>query len=167
MNNFTISRTFDAPRRLVFNCWVEPRHFEKWGLAPAGCTCRLLHADVRPGGYYHIHQIGPDGKQIYCKCEFRQVSPIERLVFVVSICDENGETVKNPFVPDWPQRLLTTVTFEDDGSGTKVTALWETLEDATAAEIAFFVKNLEIGHQGWSETFVRLQETIDQLSPVA
>ena len=164
MNNFTISRTFDAPRCLVFNCWVDPQHFEKWGLAPAGCTCRLLHADVRPGGYYHIQQEGPDGKQIYCKVEFRQISPIDQLVFVVSICDEKGEIVKNPFVPEWPERLLTTVTFEDDGSGTKVTAIWELLE-ASGAEAAFFMQNLHIGRQGWTETFDRLQKTIEALQP--
>src|ERR1700726_1274496 len=109
MNNFTISRTFDAPRRLVFNCWAEPQHFEKWGLAPAGCTCRLLHADLTPGGYYHIQQAFPDGIQVHCKLEFRQISPFDQLVFVTSICDEKGETVKNPFFSDWPERLLTTV----------------------------------------------------------
>lgn len=165
MNNFTISRTFDAPRRLVFDCWVEPQRFEKWGLAPAGCTCRLLHADVRPGGYYHILQEGPNGRQIHCKVEFRQISPIDQLVFVVSICDEKGEVVKNPFFPEWPARLLTTVTFEDDGSGTKVTVFWELLE-ASAAEAAFFMQNLEIGREGWSQTFDRLRKTIEELEPV-
>src|ERR1700722_17693514 len=157
MNNFTISRTFDAPRRLVFNCWVEPHHFEKWGLAPAGCTCRLLHADVRPGGYYHVQQEMPDGKQVHCKVEFRQISPIDQLVFVTSLCDEKGETIKNPFFRDWPERLLTTVNFEDEGTDTKVTVIWELME-ASPAEAAFFLRNLEIGHQGWSETFDRLQK---------
>ena len=166
MNNFTISRTFDAPRRLVFNCWVEPQHFEKWALAPAGCTCRLLHADVRPGGYYHVLQQEPDGRQVYCKFAFQQISPIDQLVFVTAICDETGEIVKNPFFPEWPVRLLTTVTFEDDGSGTKVTAFWEPIE-ASDAEVAFLMQNLKIGHAGWSQTFDRLQTTIDALEPVA
>jgi len=151
---------------MVFNCWVEPQHFEKWGLAPAGCTCRLLHADVRPGGYYHIHQVGPDGKQVYCKFEFRHIRPIDQLVFVTAICDEKAEIVKNPFFPEWPIRLLTTVSFEDDGSGTKVTVLWDTLE-ASAEEVAFFMKNMEIGQAGWSQTFDRLQKTIEALEPVA
>ncbi|HLK14769.1 MAG TPA: SRPBCC domain-containing protein [Fimbriimonadaceae bacterium] len=165
MNNFTISRTFTAPRSLVFDCWVKPEHFEKWGLAPAGCTCRLLHADVRPGGYYHIQQGMADGKPIHSRVDFREVSPIDRLVFVVSLCDEKGETVNNPFFPDWPRTLLTTVNFEDGGSGTKVTVIWELL-DASAAEAAFFSKNLRIGHQGWSETFDRLQTTIEAAQPV-
>jgi uncharacterized protein YndB with AHSA1/START domain len=165
MNNFKISRTFDAPRNLVFKCWVEPQHFEKWGLAPAGCTCRLLHADVRPGGYYHVQQEGLGGMLVYCKHEFRQVSPMEQLVFVTSICDEKGDTIKNPFCPEWPERLLTTVNFEDDGAGTKVTVFWDLL-DASAEEAAFFMKNLPIGYQGWTETFVRLQETIESLEPV-
>ena len=166
MNDFTISRIFDAPRSLVFNCWVEPEHFEKWGLAPAGCTCHLLHADVTPGGYYHIRQIGLDGKQVFCKCEFQQISPIDQLVFVTGICDEKAEFVKNPFFPDWPERLLTTVNFEDDGQGTKVTAIWELLE-ASPAEAAFFMKNMAIGHAGWTQTFERLQKTIEEYEFVA
>jgi len=165
MNNFTISRTFDAPRSLVFKCWVVPEHFEKWGLAPAGCKCRLLHADVRPGGYYIIQQEGPSDNPICSKVEFQQINPIDQLVFVVSLCDAKGEVITNPFFPDWPRRLLTTVDFEDDGSGTKVTVLWDLLEDATAVEVAFFMKNLEIGQQGWSETFDRLQKTIDGVEP--
>jgi uncharacterized protein YndB with AHSA1/START domain len=161
MNSLTISRTFDAPRPLVFKCWVEPEHFEKWGLAPAGCACRLLHADVRPGGYYHVLQESADGSIGYCKVEFLQIDPIERLVFVVSICNDMAETVKNPVFPDWPERLLTTVSFEDEGPGTKVTVIWELLE-ASAEESAFFIQNLSIGHQGWTETFVGLQRTIDE-----
>jgi uncharacterized protein YndB with AHSA1/START domain len=146
---------------------VEPQHFEKWGLAPAGCTNQLLHADVRPGGFYHIRQRWADGKEVYCKFQFQQITPVDLLVFVTSLCDEAGETVQNPFFLDWPKRLLTTVTFEDDGSGTRVTAIWDLLEDASAAEIAFFMKNLEIGHAGWSQTFDRLQETIKELELVA
>ena len=165
MNSFTISRSFDAPRSLVFRCWVEPEHFEKWGLAPAGCSCRLLHADVRPGGYYHVEEISPDGNQIYIKFEFRQINPIDELVFVTSICDKNAQTVIHPFLPDWPKMLLATVTFEDEGPGTKVTVLWEPIE-ASSAEIEFFKNNLHIGQQGWTETFVRLQKTIEGLTPV-
>ena len=160
MDNFTISRTFDAPRRLVFDCWVEPKHFEKWGLAPSGCTNRLLHADVRPGGYYHIEQKMSDGKAVFCRFDFQQISPIEQIVFVTSLCDEKAKIVKNPFFPDWPMKLLTTVNFEDDGNGTKLTVLWEPIE-ATPAELAFFEKNMSIGHQGWSETFDRLQKAIE------
>jgi uncharacterized protein YndB with AHSA1/START domain len=161
MNNFKISRTFDAPRRLVFNCWVEPQHFEKWGLAPEGCTCKLLHADVRPGGFYHIQQEGLGDKRVYCKFEFREINPIDQIIFVTSLCDDKAEIVENPFFPDWPKHLLTTVNFEDDGAGTKVTVFWDLL-DATPAEAAFFAQNLEIGQEGWSQTFDRLQKTIEE-----
>jgi len=135
-------------------------------LAPLGCTNRLLHADVRPGGHYHIQQTSPDGKQFYCKFESRQINPIDQVVFVTTICDEKGEIVGNPFFPDWPRRLLTTVNFEDDGSGTKVSVFWEPLE-ASDAEVAFFMQNLGIGHEGWSQTFDRLQKTMEELEPVA
>lgn len=60
---------------------------------------------------------------------------------------------------------MTTVTFEDDGKGTKVAVLWEHVEPSAAAD--FFAENLHFDQQGWSETFVRLQDTIDAMDPVA
>lgn len=131
-----------------------------------GCTCQFLHADVRPGGYYHIRQELPNGHYVYCRFDFREINPVERLIFVTGLCDEKGELVSNPFFSDWPRKLLTTVNFEEEGSCTKVTVLWEPL-DASDAELAFFMQNLFIGHQGWSETFVRLESAIGELEPVA
>jgi uncharacterized protein YndB with AHSA1/START domain len=113
-----------------------------------------------------VQQETPNGTLVHCKIDFRQISPVDQLVFVTSLCDEKGETIKNPFFPDWPERLLTTVTFEDEGSDTKVTVIWELME-ASDAEAAFFRQNLQIGQQGWSETFDRLQKTIEALEPVA
>lgn len=165
MDNFTISRTFDAPRPLVFKCWVEPEHFEKWALAPAGCSCRLLHADVRPGGCYHVEQTGPDGGLFYFKVEFREISPVDQLVFVTSICNETGEVITHPSLPEWPARLLTTVNFEVDGEGTRLTVIWELME-AAPAQAAFFMGNQQIGRQGWTESLNRLQQTIEQAESV-
>jgi uncharacterized protein YndB with AHSA1/START domain len=162
MNKFSISRVFNAPRSLVFDCWVNPSHFEKWGLLPAGCTASLRHADVRPGGYYLVEQHGPDGAHLFVKFGFREINPIDRLVFVTSICSEEGEIVNNPFVPSWPRSLLTTVAFEDAEQGTRVSVLWEPL-DAADDEIEFFVKNMKIGHAGWSQTFDRLTHVLEEL----
>jgi uncharacterized protein YndB with AHSA1/START domain len=159
MDNFIISRIFDAPRSLVFDCWVNPERFEKWGMAPAGCTCRIIHADVRPGGYYHLLQTSPDGTEVYCKFEFKEINPIEHLVLVTQLCDENMTTIQNPFAADWPRRLLAKITFEDDGARTKVTVYWDPI-DPTDAELTFFVKNIHNGQQGWRESFDQLERTI-------
>ncbi len=144
----------------MFKCWIDPQLFEKWGLCPEGTTCRLLHADVRPGGHYHVREEWPDGKLVYTKFEFRRIRPNEELVFVTSLSDETGKTVEHPFWPEWPTRLLATVNFEDDESGVNVNVLWEPLEPSDS-QIAFFMQHIDMGRIGWSQTFDRLQTTIE------
>jgi hypothetical protein len=38
---------------------------------------------------------------------------------------------------------------------------------SSPTEVAFFQQHLNFCQQGWTETFVRLQKTIDELEPVA
>ena len=44
-----ITRTFDAPRSLVFQAWTDPQHHVKW-MGPQGFTGRVLKSELRPGG---------------------------------------------------------------------------------------------------------------------
>src|ERR1700757_558530 len=44
-----IERVFDAPRELVFKCWTEPEHLERW-LGPKGFSGRIVACELREGG---------------------------------------------------------------------------------------------------------------------
>jgi len=165
MNNFTFSRTLKAPRDLVFDCWVKPERFGHW-FSPASCESKLLYADVRPGGYCHQETHGDEGEVNWNKFEYLEINPIEKLVFVVSFCDRNLKPAEHPMFPEWPERLLTTVTFEDSGVDTKVTVLWEPLE-ASAEETAFFMSQIDACQIGWSETFDKIEKTVESLQPVS
>ena len=46
-----ITRSFKAPRALVFDCWTKPELFARWFVRP-GWTVPVLEMDVRPGGTY-------------------------------------------------------------------------------------------------------------------
>ena len=46
-----ITRTFDAPRELVFAAWTEPERLRVWG-GCAGSTIRSVTLDLRVGGEY-------------------------------------------------------------------------------------------------------------------
>ena len=37
-NELVVTRLFDAPRELVFECWIEPEHLQHWQGAPRGFT---------------------------------------------------------------------------------------------------------------------------------
>jgi uncharacterized protein YndB with AHSA1/START domain len=55
-----ITRTFDAPRELVFKAWIDPKHLAQWW-GPKYFTNPVCEVDARPGGSLLIHMAGPDG----------------------------------------------------------------------------------------------------------
>ena len=48
-----VTRTFDAPARLVFEAWTRAELFRQWWLPKSmGMTLRSIEMDVRTGGRY-------------------------------------------------------------------------------------------------------------------
>lgn len=161
MTTFTITRTFNAPRPLVFECWTSAEHIVKW-FSPPGCTTELLHSDIRNGGYNLARITIPDGSQIYGKHEFQEISPVHRLVFVNSSVDADGNQIKHPLGQDWPLELLTTVTFEEANDKTELTLTWVPI-DATEAQEAAFAGALDGCTSGWTGTFDGLSDYLKDL----
>ena len=44
------TRTFHAPRALVFDAWTSPEHLPHWMLGPPGWTMPVCEIDLRVGG---------------------------------------------------------------------------------------------------------------------
>lgn len=50
-----VTRTFDAPARLVFEAWSRPELFKRWWVPRSmGMTLRSCEMDVRTGGTYRL-----------------------------------------------------------------------------------------------------------------
>jgi uncharacterized protein YndB with AHSA1/START domain len=91
-----VTRTFDAPARLVFDAWTKPELFSKWWVPKSmGMTLHCLEMDARTGGTYRLN-FG-DGMDFFGK--YLEVTPHSRIVWTN---EEGGETSS-----------VTTVTFED------------------------------------------------------
>ncbi|WP_341676707.1 SRPBCC family protein [Niveibacterium sp. SC-1] len=56
-----MTRSFDAPRALVFRCWTEPELLRRWLSGPDGWTFTVCEVDLRVGGAYRYvwHWEGP------------------------------------------------------------------------------------------------------------
>ena len=119
-----IERVFDAPRDLVFKAWTEPEHMSRWW-GPRGFKSTVLKNELRPGGAYRIHMLGPDGDH-WTQGVYREVVPPERLVMVGSWADAKG----NPTRPETTLTLL----FEDLGEKTKLTLHNAIFESVTARD---------------------------------
>ena len=108
-----MSRTFAAPRALVWKACTEPEHVARWW-GPRRYTNRVLEMDVRPGGRWRIEQRGEDGRVHRFKGVYHEVVEPERLVNTFIYEDDAGTFEDRPVVE--------THTFEErDGATTMTT----------------------------------------------
>ena len=97
-----VTRTFDAPARIVFEAWTRPELFRRWWLPKSlGMSLRSCEMDVRVGGRYRL-EFEPDGMAFFGT--YLEVAPHSRLVWTNEEGGEGGP--------------VTTVTFEDKGGKT-------------------------------------------------
>jgi uncharacterized protein YndB with AHSA1/START domain len=153
---FVISRTFDAPRDLVWKAWTERERMMEW-FGPKGFSMTKATLDFRPGGVFHYCLKGPDGKEMWGKWVYREIVPPEKIVHVHSFSDEKGGVTVHPMSPTWPRQMLSTATFTEKDGKTTITLAWSTL-NATPEEQKTFDSNFEGMTMGWTGTFEQLTE---------
>src|SRR4051812_17466283 len=100
-----VTRTFNAPARIVFEAWTKPELFKQWWVPKSmGMVLRSCELDVRVGGRYRL-VFGHDASST---AEFFgtyiEVTPYSRLAWTN---DEGGDA--GP---------VTTVTFDEKGGKT-------------------------------------------------
>jgi len=88
---FTIKRTFDAPRDVVFEAWTELEGIKNW-MGPKGVSVIKATQDFRPGGKLHYLMRTQDGKEMWGKWTYREIVMPERVVAVVAFSDERPAT---------------------------------------------------------------------------
>jgi uncharacterized protein YndB with AHSA1/START domain len=91
------------------------------------------------------------------KWVFREIVRPERLVFVASFSDEAGGVTRHPWAPDWPQKTLSTLRFDEHEGRTKLTAQGIP-QGASELERKTFEAGRESVRQGWSGTLGQLAQ---------
>ena len=98
-----VTRSFDAPARLVFEAWSNPELFQRWWVPKSmGMQLHSCEMDVRTGGTYRLN-FG-DGMDFFGR--YIDVTPPSRIVWTNEEDGENGS--------------VTTVTFEEQDGRTLV-----------------------------------------------
>jgi uncharacterized protein YndB with AHSA1/START domain len=75
-----ITRSFDAPRMMVWDAYTRPELVKRWLGAMPGWSWAVCEMDVREGGRYRWAWRGPDGAELALGGEYLEVVPGERLV---------------------------------------------------------------------------------------
>jgi uncharacterized protein YndB with AHSA1/START domain len=153
-HSFVISRTFDAPRELVWQAWTERKRLMQW-FGPKGFTMPAARMDFRPGGIFHYCLESPDGNEMWGKFVYREIAAPERIVLVNAFSDEEGGLTRHPMSPTWPLEMLSTTTLADEDGRTKLTIEWSPL-NLTDEERQTFDGAHGSMDQGWNGTFEQL-----------
>lgn len=115
-----ISRTFTAPRQKVWDAFTKAEHLQHWW-GPKGFGMKNITLDFRPGGQFHYCMVTPDGKEMWGKFEYQDVQPTEKIVFLNMFSDAQGGVTPNPWIPNWPLKVMNTATFEEKDGKTTIT----------------------------------------------
>lgn len=143
-----ISRTFAAPRALVWQTWTDPKHIMQWW-GPAGFNNETCESDLRVGGRFHLEMRAPDGNVYPCIGMFREIVKHERIVY------EGEATDGHPCGAGIPPRAVVTISFAEQQGKTRLTlhTRFASAERKQAAAAARFVVS-------WEEALERLSVAI-------
>ena len=138
-----VTRTFNAPARLVFEVWTKPELLKRWWAPKSfGLSFLSCEADVRTGGTYRFvfgHAASEQPMAFFGR--YIEVTLHSRLVWTN---DEGGES-----------GAVTTVTFEERGSETLVV-----MHDLYPSKEALDGAIASGSTSGADETFAQLDELL-------
>jgi uncharacterized protein YndB with AHSA1/START domain len=75
-----MTRSFDAPRDLVFEAYTRPEYLTRWLGVRGGWTFAVCEVDLRVGGSYRYVWRGPDGMEMGMRGVFLEIVVPERIV---------------------------------------------------------------------------------------
>ncbi|MEZ4694899.1 MAG: SRPBCC family protein [Rhodothermales bacterium] len=140
--DLVITRTFNAPARIVFEAWTKPELMKRWWTPKSfGITFVSCEMDARTGGTYHFVFSHPEFEQpMAFHGKYLEVTPHSRIVWT------NEESTDGS---------VTTVTFEEKDGQTHL-KLHELYPSKEALDEA-----IESGSSGAApEQFVALDEVL-------
>ena len=136
-----VTRTFDAPARIVFQAWTTPALFKRWWV-PKSMPLSLLsyEADIRVGGGYRLVFDVDGTKTMAFFGKYLEVTPHSRIVWTNEESGEDG--------------AVSTVTLEENGDKTLL-VLHELYRSKKARDAA-----MAGSYDGMGETFEQLDEVL-------
>ena len=145
-----VTRTINAPPRLVFEAWTKSELFQRWWVPTSfGLTLLSCELDVRVGGAYRLvfrHPASPEPMAFHGS--YLEVTPPSRLVWTNEEAGSNGQ--------------VTTVTFEEKG-GQTLLVMHELYSSKEALDEA--IGSGSTG--GMEETFNQLDQLLASAAPLS
>jgi len=103
-----MTRSFNAPRQMVFDAMTKPELIQRWLLGPDGWTMPICEVDLRVGGSYRYVWRHSDGKEMGVRGTFREIVPPGKIV--------HTERFDQPWYPG--EAIITAILTETAGRTT-------------------------------------------------
>jgi uncharacterized protein YndB with AHSA1/START domain len=139
------TRTFDAPRELVFKAMTDPNLVPKWW-GPRNLSTRVDKMDVKPGGTWRFVQSDGAGNEFAFHGAYHLVEPPARVVQTFEFEGVPGHVV------------METMTLEDVGGKTRL--VQHSVFQSVADRDGMVQSGME---KGATESMDRLEELLGQL----
>lgn len=134
-----LTRTFHAPRRLVWEAMTEPVKMRRWMLAPPGWTMTICECEARVGGVLSLAWKSGDADPFMTlQGVFTEVVPHERMVHTEKMALGSGQIVGSQ---------LETHEFAEEGGVTtmRITQVYDSKEDRDGAIASGMEQGMEAG----------------------
>jgi uncharacterized protein YndB with AHSA1/START domain len=144
-----ITYEFDAPRELVYECFIDAKHLVHWSHAGDGWVTPYAETDPKVGGRFKIGYQSGDGSEGFdFTGTYTEMDPPARLAYLIDemTLGEGADAVLFPARP-------VTIDFTDLGGRTRVDLVL-TLETLNSPELQ---------RQGWTEHLVNLEAYLKTL----
>lgn len=140
------TRSFDAPRALVWDAWTNPIHVPHWMTGPEGWKMPVCEIDLRVGGHWRYAWDMGDCGAMGMHGTYLEIVPGERLVSTERL--EGG---------DWPETINTLELSEVDGKTLTVCTVRYPTQAARDAAMERCML------EGWAESYGRMAEYLPKL----
>ena len=148
-----VVRTFNAPRKLVWDANTKPELIQKWMFGPPGWTMTVCEMDVRVGGAYRWRwQNQEDKKEMGFFGEFREVDAPSRMVHLETY--DPGDV--GGAMPSGEPAIITTE-FKESGGVTTLTTtmLFASKEARDAAVSTGMTDGMEMSYARLDDMFAK------------
>ena len=136
-----LTRTFHAPRRLVWEAMTEPAKMRRWMCSPPGWTMSVCECEARVGGALNLAWKGADANQgMTLQGVFTEAVPHERMVHTEKMALGSGEIIGS---------LVETHEFAEQGGVTtmRITQAFDSKEARDGAIASGMEEGMEAGYK--------------------
>ena len=149
LNNkdLNIVRTFDAPKNLLYQAFINPEYLGKWW-GNYYCERSICQLDPKVGGEVKIKMVMRGGREVLLKGEYHELIENEKIVFTTGLVEDSSE--ESEII------TLNTVLLEEIRGKTKLNLNVKMIK-APEGKAEFAVQGML---KGWPDSLNRLEEFI-------